>query len=84
LLCGGKNKGYFYTQSTDNGDNFLAPDRISPLGSHPQICSFTNGDLLVAWDESVQVNNEYFKRIVCKKERQNARMSCKPTLHPIP
>jgi hypothetical protein len=37
------------------------------LGSHPQISSFSNGELLVAWDESVQVNNKYYKRIGVQK-----------------
>ena len=66
-FTGGRNKGCFYTQSTNNGNNFIHQDRISTLGSHPQISSFSNGELLVAWDESVQVNNKYYKRIGVQK-----------------
>lgn len=66
-FTGGRNKGSFYTQSTDNGASFIQPDRISPLGSHPQIASFSSGELLVAWDESVQVNNKFYKRIGVQK-----------------
>jgi hypothetical protein len=66
-FTGGKNKGCFYTQSTNNGNNFIKHDRISSLGSHPQIASFSNGDLVVAWDEAVQVNNKYYKRIGVEK-----------------
>jgi len=66
-FTGGGNKGCFYTQSTNNGKSFIQPDRISSLGSHPQISSFSNGELLVAWDESIQANNKYFKRIGVQK-----------------
>ncbi len=66
-FTGGRNKGSFYTQSTDNGKSFVAPDRISELGSHPQITSLPDGELLVAWDEAVQVNNKYYKRIAVQK-----------------
>ena len=66
-FTGGRNKGCFHTRSTDNGNGFIQPDRISPLGSHPQIASFSNAGLLVAWDESVQVNNKYYKRIAVQK-----------------
>lgn len=66
-FTGGRNKGCFYTRSNDNGNSFIQPDRISPLGSHPQIASFPDGELLVVWDESVQVNNKYYKRIGVQK-----------------
>jgi hypothetical protein len=66
-FTGGRNKGCFYTRSNDNGNSFIQPDRISPLGSHPQIASFPDGELLVTWDESVQVNNKYYKRIGVQK-----------------
>lgn len=66
-FTGGRNKGCFYTRSGDNGNSFIQPDRISPLGSHPQIVSFPDGELLVTWDESVQVNNKYYKRIGVQK-----------------
>ncbi len=66
-FTGSRNKGCFYTQSTNNANNFIKHDRISSLGSHPQIASFSNGDLVVAWDEPVQVNNKYYKRIGVQK-----------------
>ncbi|WP_276502605.1 sialidase family protein [Terrimonas pollutisoli] len=66
-FTGGGNKGCFYTQSADNGKSFIQSERISAAGSHPQISSFSNGELLVAWDEPVQVNNKYFKRIAIQK-----------------
>lgn len=62
-FTGGPNKGCFYTQSNDNGNSFSHHDRISLKGSHPQISSLPNGKLLMVWDESVQVNNKYYKRI---------------------
>ena len=62
-FTGGRNKGCFYTQSTNNGNSFSQHDRISFLGSHPQVSAFPNGKLVVAWDESIQVKDKYFKRI---------------------
>ena len=44
-----------------------AVDVGGAAGSHPQIASFPNGELVVAWDEPVQVNNKYFKRIAVQK-----------------
>lgn len=62
-FTGGRNKGCFYTKSSNNGNSFDYPDRISRSGSHPQICSSSDGGLVVAWDESVEVNGKLFKRI---------------------
>jgi hypothetical protein len=62
-FTGGVNKGCFYTRSADNGNNFSHWELISPAGSHPQVMSFPNGTLVVAWDESVSVDNKYYKRI---------------------
>ncbi|MGZ8541960.1 MAG: hypothetical protein ACXWV6_15005 [Chitinophagaceae bacterium] len=47
---------------------FIQPDRISQMGSHPQISSMPGGELAVVWDESVQVNNKYYKRIGVQKK----------------
>lgn len=66
-FTGGANKGCFYTQSPDNGKNFIQQDRISTAGSHPQIVSCPGGELLIAWDEPVQVKDKYFKRITIQK-----------------
>ena len=66
-FTGGRNKGCFYTQSTDNGNSFAQPDRISSLGSHPQISSLSEGEIIIAWDESVQVNHKYYKKIGIQK-----------------
>ena len=62
-FTGGIHKGCYYTQSVDNGKSFLHHERISFTGSHPQISSFPNGRLAAVWDEPVQVNNKYYKRI---------------------
>jgi hypothetical protein len=62
-FTGGANKGCYYTNSADNGKNFIPRDRISSFGSHPQISSFPDGKLAIVWDETVQVNAAYYKRI---------------------
>ncbi|MGZ5220921.1 MAG: hypothetical protein ACXWC7_12610, partial [Chitinophagaceae bacterium] len=50
---------------------FIQPDRISQMGSHPQASSMPGGELAVVWDESVQVNNKYYKRIGVQKRTAN-------------
>ena len=62
-FTGGTNKGSFYTQSVDNGKNFIHHERISFTGSHPQISSFPDGRLAAVWDEPVQLKNKYYKRV---------------------
>jgi hypothetical protein len=66
-FTGASKKGCFYTRTNDNGNNFIEHDRVSALGSHPQIASFTNGNLIIAWDEDAKVNNRYYKRIGIQK-----------------
>jgi hypothetical protein len=62
-FTGAINKGCFYTRSDMNGEYFTGYERISEMGSHPQIAAFTDGRLAIAWDETVEVNNNYYKRI---------------------
>lgn len=69
-FTGGKDKGCFYTQSNDNGKNFNPKEQISVSGAHPQISSFPGGDMLVAWDEPVQVDNKYYKRISVQRRTE--------------
>lgn len=66
-FTGGANQGCHYTQSADNGKSFAPADRISFSGSHPQIASFPNGELVVTWDEPVRVNNKLNKKIAVQK-----------------
>lgn len=72
-FTGGVNKGCFYTRSTDNGISFKQRDEISSLGSHPQVASFPDGKLAVVWDESVQVNNKYYKKIGLQVRSEKGR-----------
>lgn len=66
-FTGGKNKGCFYTRSADNGNSFTTRDNISGLGSHPQIASFHDGEIIVVWDETISINNKFYKRIGVQK-----------------
>jgi hypothetical protein len=62
-FTGAINKGCFYTRSDNNGEYFTGHERISEMGSHPQITAFADGRLAIAWDETVEVENNYYKRI---------------------
>lgn len=60
---GGLNKGSFYIRSTSDGSTFSGHDSINSKGMHPQITSTAGDKLVVAWDETIQVGSEYYKRI---------------------
>lgn len=62
-FTGAKQKGCFYTRSNDNGNTFTGHERISEMGSHPQITTLPDGRLLTVWDESIEVNKAFNKRI---------------------
>ena len=62
-FTGGKNKGCYYSSSSDNGDTFAPRDSVSRSGSHPQITSFPNGRLLIGWDEVARKGDNFYKRI---------------------
>jgi hypothetical protein len=66
-FTGGKNAGCFYTRSTNNGNSFLGYDSVSSLGSHPQMASLPNGNLVVVWDETVKAENGLNKKIGIQK-----------------
>jgi hypothetical protein len=62
-FTGGKNRGCFYTRSTDNGKTFVDHDSVSSLGSHPQLVSLSNGNVVIVWDESQMTGNTVHKKI---------------------
>jgi hypothetical protein len=66
-FTGGQRKGCFYTQSSDNGNHFANRDSISGLGSHPQLSALSSGNIVVVWDESIQQQNKFYKRIGIQK-----------------
>jgi hypothetical protein len=69
-FTGGKKKGCFYTKTTDNGKSFAGADSISSLGSHPQLTSLANGELIIVWDEMQFAKSKMVKRIGI--QRRNA------------
>lgn len=62
-FTGGLQKGSFYIWSENAGKTYLSHDNISRLGTHPQITALPGGELVTAWDESVSIGNQYYKRI---------------------
>jgi hypothetical protein len=64
---GGREPGCYYTQSADNGNNFIKPDSVSAVGSHPQLTSLTDGGLAIVWDETVSENGGVYKKIGLQK-----------------
>ncbi len=66
-FTGGKGRGCYYTNSVDNGKTFSVRDSVSALGSHPQMASLNNGELLIVWDESATEGNKLSKKIGIQK-----------------
>jgi len=62
-FTGGKNRGCYYTRSTDYGKSFSTKDSVSVLGSHPQITTLPGGDLAIAWDETSSIGARIVKRV---------------------
>jgi hypothetical protein len=62
-FTGGKNKGCFYNHSTDNGLSFTTPENISTMGSHPQMASIADGNIVITWDETLKTDTSINKRI---------------------
>jgi len=69
-FTGAKDKGCYYIKTTDNGKSFVARDSVSAAGSHPQIASLKNGELLIVWDETHVNGNKAVKQIGI--QRRNA------------
>jgi hypothetical protein len=66
-FTGGANKGCHYAQESCGSKRIGGYDIINASGSHPQIASCADGELLVAWDESVQGQDKACKRICLQK-----------------
>lgn len=60
---GARSSGSFYASTTDNGNTYINRDNITSKGSHPQITSLSNNQLVITWDESFEIKQGYTKRI---------------------
>ncbi|MFY7840463.1 MAG: sialidase family protein [Lacibacter sp.] len=70
-FTGAGKKGCYFTSSSNNGESFAAADSVSSNGSHPQLTTLSNGQLLLVWDEAVQLNNKIYKRIASQLRNEN-------------
>lgn len=75
-FTGGKKHGCFYTKSTDNGSTFVMQDSVSTAGSHPQLTSLSNGNVVIVWDES----NKQSKRVGIQLRNKEGRSEFKTYL----
>ncbi|HEY7162884.1 MAG TPA: sialidase family protein [Acidobacteriota bacterium] len=66
-FTGGRNRGCYYTNSANDGKTFAARNGVSKFGSHPQMTSLSNGELLIVWDESASAGATVAKRIGIQK-----------------
>lgn len=81
-FTGGKNKGCFYNRSTDNGVSFSTPETISAMGSHPQMASSPDDNLVITWDETIKTDTSINKRIGIEKRNQDGKYLMKKYITP--
>jgi len=72
-FTGGPNKGCYFTKSTDNGNTFTGHDKINGAGSHPQVSVLPDQRLAIVWDEPVQVQDKYFRKIGLQMREANGK-----------
>ena len=81
-FTGGKNKGCYYAKTNDEGKSFLAHDSVSSIGSHPQLASLPNGELLIVWDEGSFVKGKMVKRIGVQRRNVEGKSQGKDFITP--
>ena len=74
-FTGGLRKGSYLISSQDG--SFKRYDTISSAGTHPQLAAMPGGSLVVVWDESVRIGDQFYKRIgmQLRNERGSAVMT---------
>ena len=72
-FTGGSKRGCFYTKSNDNGNSFVMQDSVSHAGSHPQIASLSDGELVIVWDEAGSEGDQTYKRIGIQRRDAEGR-----------
>ena len=68
----GGGAGVFYANSSDSGIRFSQRESVSdnPSAKHPQIATLNN-DVLIVWDETTEVDGNYFNRIGLQHRSRN-------------
>jgi len=71
----GTGTGLYFCSTTDNGNSFSGRDTIREKSSarHPQIESFGDGQMLLAWDETSQTANGLVTSIGIQKRSAEGR-----------
>lgn len=81
-FTGGKNKGCFYTKTTDDGKSFMMHDSVSSMGSHPQLAALSNGELMIVWDEGQFEKGKIVKRIGIQRRTAEGKSEGKDYITP--
>ena len=62
-FTGQGNRGVYYTNSHDHGNNFSQRDSIGSMAAHPQMATTAKNDVIIVWDEAFKHGDEYFSRV---------------------
>ena len=71
----GRGSGLYFCSSTNNGGSFTERDSIrsKPSARHPQMALLPGGEMLIAWDETMQRGNTPSTRIGLQKRSVDGR-----------
>lgn len=72
----GGGAGVFYANSPDNGGTFSKRDSVSdnPSAKHPQITVLNDKDVVIVWDETAEIDGNYFNRIGLQHRVKNGKI----------
>ena len=70
---GGTTAGSFYKHSVKEKNSSEKPASISRRGSHPQMATLSNNDIVVVWDELVESTDKPSKKIGVQKRGMNGK-----------
>lgn len=72
----GGGAGVFYANSSDNGSTFSKRDSVSdnPSAKHPQITVLNDKEVVIVWDETAEIEGNYFNRIGLQQRGKNGEI----------
>jgi len=70
---GGQTAGSFYKQTLKGKKDSEKPESISRRGSHPQMATLSNNEIVVVWDELVESSEKPSKKIGVQKRDMNGK-----------
>jgi hypothetical protein len=81
-FTGGEKHGCYYAKTINNGASFVMHDSVSVMGTHPQLASLGDGDLVIAWDETHVNGNKVLNQIGVQRRSADGKAIAKKYITP--